>query len=411
MRVLHLLGDRKLPRDPDAEGSSGIVRAVLELARAQTALGHQVTVAATGYTSWKTEWEGVHLRGMPMLAWARWSIGGKTIDFRHHLPLVWLTRRQTFDVVHGHSYGYLRFLRARARIAHFHGDPFFKGQPGESLDLKPADLATIARVTDAQITVNQCFAREIERRLNGRAHVRVVHNAVDVARFGSAENLSAARVLRQTWRAEESDVVFLFAGAIVPDKGVIFLARAFARVAAQTRSAHLVIAGASGLWGRSTDRQTPFGRYQSEIEQVLRPAIESGQVHRLGKVAFADMPAVYAAADVLILPSIVREGCPMVILEAMAAGRAVIATEVGGVPEIVDARTSILVPPGDDEQLATAMGALLGDRARLTSLGTSARQKAAALSWETAALQLDTIYQEIERRKSRPEVARSGSEQ
>jgi glycosyltransferase involved in cell wall biosynthesis len=165
---------------------------------------------------------------------------------------------------------------------------------------------------------------------------------------------------------------------------------------------HLVIAGASELWGRSVDRHTAFASYENQVKHALQTAIDAGRVHLLGKVAYADMPAVYAAADVLVLPSIVQEGCPLVILEAMAAGRAVIATEVGGIPELVDARTGMLVPPGDDTQLAAAMRALLDDRGRLASLGATARQKVETFSWEAAARQIDSIYQDVDRQKSRP---------
>ncbi len=401
MRILHILGDRKLPRDPDADGSSGIVRAVLEIARAQADLEHEVTVAATGRSTWAGEFEGVRLLGLPILAWARWSIGGKRIDFRHHLPFVWLTQRQPFDVVHGHSYGYLRFLRAQVRVAHFHGDPFFKGFNNEGFDLKPDDLAMIGHTSDAQITVNALIAREIEQLLNSSGHVRVVYNAVDVARFCSDKHRADAVRLRQQWGVKPDDLVFLFAGAIVPDKGVIHLARAFARVAARASSAHLALAGTSGLWGSSTDCEPPFGMYESEVEQALRPAIESGQVHRLGKVGYADMPATYAASDALVLPSVVREGYPLVVLESMAAGRPVIASDIGGVPEILDAQTGILVPPGDEERLADAMWTLLNDHDRRASLGEAASQKANEFSWASVAQQLDAIYLDIYRRKAR----------
>lgn len=400
MRILHILGDRKLPRDPTAEGSSGIVRAVLEIARAQATLGHQVTVAAIARTSWKGDWEGVHLRRLPVLPWAQLAIVGKRIDFRHHLPFVWLTRSQPFDVVHGHSYGYLRFLRAQVRVAHFHGDPFFRGGADERLDLSPTDLAVIRRATDVQLTVNACFAREIEQRLNGGAHVRVIYNAVDTSRFCSNERPVEALGLRQKWGVGKADVVFLFAGAVVPDKGVIHLAHAFAHVATRAPFAHLVLAGTSDLWGGSADRQPHSPSYEDQVVQTLRPAINAGQVHLLGKVGYADMPAAYAASDALILPSIVREGCPLVVLESMAAGRAVIASNVGGIPEIVDAQTGILVPPGDEERLADAMWSLLNDRDRLAKLGAYASQKAKAYSWDAVAKQLDSIYLGVYQRKA-----------
>lgn len=85
-----------------------------------------------------------------------------------------------------------------------------------------------------------------------------------------------------------------------------------------------------------------------------------------------DLPRIFADADVVALPSR-AEGTPMVVLEAMAAGRAIVATTVGGIPDLVtDGRTGILVPPDDTTSLAKAIGRLCDDRALRDSLGRAA---------------------------------------
>jgi glycosyltransferase involved in cell wall biosynthesis len=90
-----------------------------------------------------------------------------------------------------------------------------------------------------------------------------------------------------------------------------------------------------------------------------------------------------ARAAVVVLPSH-REGLPMVLLEAMAHGRAVVATPVGGVPSLVeDGRTGLLVPPGDAEAVRAAMERLLGDPDLRRRLGAAAREKVTELcSWD-----------------------------
>ena len=124
MKIVHVLGNFKLPQNPD-EGASGVVRAALEIARAQTHRGHEVTVAAVGQEPWEVVWNGVKVVQLGATPWARVQLGDRTLDFSTHTPLVRLSRRHTFDVIHGHLYYYLRFLRARIRVVHFHADPFY----------------------------------------------------------------------------------------------------------------------------------------------------------------------------------------------------------------------------------------------------------------------------------------------
>ena len=75
----------------------------------------------------------------------------------------------------------------------------------------------------------------------------------------------------------------------------------------------------------------------------------------------SDMPAIYAAMDVFVLPSL-NEGLPMTILEAMAASKPVIATRVGAIPKVIqDGETGLLVDPGDTDGLRSALARLLAD--------------------------------------------------
>jgi glycosyltransferase involved in cell wall biosynthesis len=89
----------------------------------------------------------------------------------------------------------------------------------------------------------------------------------------------------------------------------------------------------------------------------------------------ADLPNVYAASDVVVLSSL-NEGSPVSVIEAMAACRAVVATAVGGVPDVVGEATGILVPPGDHRPLADAIVSLLKDPERRAELGRNGREVA-----------------------------------
>ncbi|MFL5897554.1 MAG: glycosyltransferase family 4 protein [Solirubrobacterales bacterium] len=90
------------------------------------------------------------------------------------------------------------------------------------------------------------------------------------------------------------------------------------------------------------------------------------------------------------------EGLPVALLEALSWGRAVVATEIGGVPDVVsDGREAVLVPPADPGALAAAVGALLADPERCRRLGEAARSRAATINDEEVCGRLDALYREV----------------
>ena len=110
--------------------------------------------------------------------------------------------------------------------------------------------------------------------------------------------------------------------------------------------------------------------------EMVVPA--AADLHRLGEVAQADLFALYAAADVVVVPSVWAEPLSRVLLEAMRLGRPVVATRVGGTPEAVeDGVTGVLVEKEDPDALAKAVAELLLDPARRARMGAAARERAA----------------------------------
>ena len=155
---------------------------------------------------------------------------------------------------------------------------------------------------------------------------------------------------------------------VIPRKGVLTLIRAFARVAADFPTAELHIAGETAS----------FPEYARACQQEVQRLGLNARVHFLGPLSMDALADAYARTQVVALAS-VQETAPVVIAEAMAAGRAVIATAVGGVPYMIgEGKTGWLVPPRDEEALAQALANALASPRLCQEMGKVAREEARA---------------------------------
>ncbi len=162
-----------------------------------------------------------------------------------------------------------------------------------------------------------------------------------------------------------SSPVFLTVGRLSPEKGHLILLDAFARLAADHPRARLVIAGDGDMRG--------------EIEARIAALALGDRVRITGWIDAGKVRDALAEATALVQPSFI-EGLPVVIMEAMAMGRPVIATYVAGIPELVlPGETGWLVPAGDIAALAEAMtGALAAETGTLTAMGEAGQARVRA---------------------------------
>jgi glycosyltransferase involved in cell wall biosynthesis len=135
-----------------------------------------------------------------------------------------------------------------------------------------------------------------------------------------------------------------------------------------------------------------------ERRAIERQAREMGIAERVritGFVPHADVPALLAAADVVVLPSRYEE-LGTALVEAMAAGRPIVATAVGGIPEVVrDGVGGLLVPADDPAALAAAIGRILADPALAARLAAGARERAAGYDWDRLAERTAAVYETV----------------
>jgi glycosyltransferase involved in cell wall biosynthesis len=274
---------------------------------------------------------------------------------RFFFHLCWVIYRHRVDLIHVNSYvpgNYARLAAALMQVPividHWHGFTRF--------NLKRRLICRfLGRFTDLSIAVSR-GVRDYLIRQGGvnPAKVRVVANGVDFAAIEAARPGPVVR--RELGLPEDVPVIGLVGRLDHWGKGHQELFSAMAQI----RERHLVHALIVG-----------GGRREAEVRQLAESLGLGGEVHFLGQRR--DVPDLLNAMDIFVLPSY-SEGVSLALLEAMAAGLPVIATRVGGLPEVVtDGENGLLIPPRDAEALAGALERLLADPAWARELGDHAR--------------------------------------
>ena len=179
--------------------------------------------------------------------------------------------------------------------------------------------------------------------------------------------------------------------SLTPAKAQHVLIEAFARMAGPAPGARLLLAGDGPLRGA--------------LEEQARRLGAGERVRFLG--VRRDVPGLLAAADLFVLSS-VREGLSLSLLEAMRAGRAVVATDVGGNREaVVPGATGLLVPAGDAAALAEAMAALAADGAKRAAWGGAARRRwEERFTAEHMVRDTEALYRAVLAKAKRPATAK-----
>lgn len=158
-----------------------------------------------------------------------------------------------------------------------------------------------------------------------------------------------------------------------------------------------LIAACAGLWrgGALTQRLVLAGADgwgTAAVARAIAAAGTAARVTRLGRVDAADLPALYAAADALVFPSL-YEGFGLPVLEAMACATPVLTSRAGALPEVAG-DAALLVDPGDHAALADAVRRIAGDRDLRARLAAAGPPRAAAFTWARTAQETLAVYRE-----------------
>ena len=345
--------------------------------------------------------EELRQEGVPVhvFAWTPW----KTL--RVAREMLWLFRRRRYHLVHAYGFKLNMLARPLARLA---GVPVFvTGQRSVDLDRHPwhswLDRLT-SRWVDAYVS-NSRAALDLLRtreRVDPRK-LFLVYNGLPSRFFAPLPG--AREELRRRWGVEEGEVVFLAVANLRPVKGHRYLLEALAklddRVAPSGEPGEVGVektlppqpenvrqGGADGFRFRAV--LVGEGELRGELEETARRLGLQDRVIFAG--AESDVRPYLEAADVFVLPSL-WEGFPVSIMEALARGLPVVATRVGGVPELLEEGvTGKLVPPGDPLALARALGELARDPVARRRMGEAGRRAVSDLTVERMCREVERVY-------------------
>jgi len=300
-----------------------------------------------------------------------------------------LVKRFKPDVIHAHSAtapGFIGLL-----LKNKYGLPLICSLRGSDINTYPHYgkfsmylTRKVIAEADRLISVSTALKDAANLIEQPKKEIEVIYNGCDSDMFAFKKG-DRDRV-RDSLGIHRKDKVVIFVGSISRSKGIFELIKAYEKVCAGTPGLHLF------LVGNGPEEYFPG----FENMHTAR-----GRIHQLGHLPQPDIARYLNAADIFVLPSH-SEGVPNVILEAMACSLPVIATKVGGIPEIVkNGITGYLIEKGDPDALASAIGVLIRRNELAKNMGCEGRKIIENnFQWERNAKRVLKIYEEVALRQS-----------
>lgn len=230
---------------------------------------------------------------------------------------------------------------------------------------------TVLRESDFLVTVSGDLRTKAVAMGASPEKTRAVVNGCDLSVFHVRDRLEA----RQKLSIDPVSEAVVYIGRMDVKKGLRELVEAAASLHLARPNLHVYLVGE--------------GPDMPLIESAIQARNASGYIHALPACAFDDVAVWMTAADLVTLPSYM-EGCPNVVLEALACGRPVVATNVGGIPEIMSDECGRLVPPREPVALAQALASVLD-----TAWDAAAISARGSRSWSTVAAEMLEIFESL----------------
>jgi phosphatidylinositol alpha-mannosyltransferase len=353
------------PYDWDAPG--GVQVHIRQLAMELHQRGHEAIVLAPATSAAQPSW--VRIVGRPLRVRYQGTVApicfSRSSAGRVGRALAWFRP----DVVHVHeplspSTSMLATLRAPAPVvATFHAH----AERSALLTLAAPALRPVWRRLAVRLAVSRAAARFVGARFEGE--IRIVPNGCDVDRFSAAQPVRGLPPGRR----------MLWVGRLDPQKGFRVAVAAFRDLAATHADLSFVVAG--------------DGRDRDAVD-ALPPPVRH-RVVMLGAVPHERLPGYHAASDVFVSPALGQESFGIVLVEAMAAGVPVVASDIEGYREVVRSGVDgLLVPPGRAGELAEGVRRVLADPGLAARLRDAGRGRADRFRWDRVVIDVEAAYRE-----------------
>jgi phosphatidylinositol alpha-mannosyltransferase len=352
----------------------GVTEHVAHTARELRARGHEVTVV-TGRPVGLSEAPSPHVvrLGTSVVVPFQGALVDLTLGPHLKRELTALWRDRPFDLVHVHQplTPTLPLLTGETAQAPVVGTFHAAGAKSRLFRLFRRPLARHFDRLEGLVAVSPAARQFAHKHFPG--DYRIIPNGVDTSRFHPDVPP----------RPELADgrLNILFVGRLDPRKGVPVLLDALPLVRKDVPEARVIVVGDSFL--RPWLAREQGGRRRDHVRFV-------------GAVAPSELPSYYASAHLVVSPALRNESFGIVLLEAMASGKPVVASDIPGYRAVIeDGVDGLLAPPGDPASLARALTALLRDPARRLGLSAAGRAKAETYGWGRVTERLEAYYLEV----------------
>lgn len=341
--------------------------------------GHDVIVLAPGDAPGFRE--GARIVGRPYPVHVNGSVARLCFSRRSSRVVRKALEVFTPDVIHVHdpltpSTAMLGVLHRNAPVvATFHSYFAREHFEGRVYTAIAPLLRPVWRKVDRRLAVSTAARHSVCSRM-GDDPVEIVPNGADVDIFASATPAALPPGRR-----------LLFVGRLEPRKGFPVAVRAFARLAPAYPDLQLVVVG--------------DGEQRNAVDDL--PADVRARVHMMGRVSYEALPTYHKAADIFVSPATGSESFGIVLVEAMAAGLPLVASDIAGYREVArDGREGLLVRPSDPDALAQGVQRLLDSPALAAALGEGGAVRARAFAWDHIIDRLESVYDSLVIKERRP---------
>ncbi len=355
----------------------GVILHIAYLERYFTKMGHEVKVIAPASRAIPDFGDRFIPIGRPRPIPSSGSIARVTVSIWLAPKIRAVLEQEKFDIIHFHEplmpmlcTSVLR-LSKTANVGTFHA---CHGKPGYNF-ARPVGkwiLRRWFRKLDGKIAVSNPAMEFASEHFPG--YYNIIPNGVDVEHF--SPDISPIEEF------DDGKLNILFVSRLEKRKGLNHLLQAFKQVKEEVPNSRLIVVGPG------TRLRRRYERY------VARSGLKD--VVFVGLVSYDELPRYYKTADVFCAPAIGSESFGIILLEAMALGKPIVASNIEGYASVISHGVDgLLVPPADKDKLAQALIALLNDKALRQEMGARGRIKALEHSWERIARRVFAYYVRI----------------